>query len=499
MSLSSANIIHQFIKTAEAYPHQKAIICGKQQIGFSELHHAVRNKAAHLQNKGIGKGDQVLLLVPMSIELYINLLAIFYLGAVAIVIDQVGDRKKTIAYLKQADCKAVIFSGKAWLLWLINPSVRSIPIKIQGRKSPGKSRLDTVVLAADHPALITFTTGSTGTPKAALRTHGFLFRQYQTLKEVTEPCPGKVDFVSLPIVLLINLGVGVVSVIPEKAIDKLKQRDFKSLAKSIAQNKVESLTASPFFLTELVRYHEETGTKLKLKRIFTGGGPVFPDDARKIDRAFEPEIFKIIYGSTEAEPISTIDGSELEKSGVEKGLCVGKVHRQLEVKIIKAHIGQLENFEEVTTGQIGEIIVSGPHVLSDYYNSPEAFHENKIRSGEKLWHRTGDAGFMGIDGKLYLTGRAAQMIYLNDSILSPFLIENQLKSIDGIASGTALMAKENRLVLYIQKTDKSNAREIEAEIQKLQLPVHDLVYIDKMPMDSRHRTKIDYSRLSVMK
>jgi acyl-CoA synthetase (AMP-forming)/AMP-acid ligase II len=431
----------------------------------------------------------------MSIELYINLLALLYLGAVAVVIDQIDDRKKTSMYLKQADCKAAIFSKKAWLLWLIDPAIRNIPVKISGRNVKTNKSVKINELKADNPALITFTTGSSGDPKAAVRSHGFLFRQYETLKQVIKPYPGEIDFVSLPVVLLINLGVGAVSLIPKKTINKLSSKDFQSLSEIIVNNNVERITASPFFLKELSMYHEKTGSTFKLKRIFTGGGPVFPDEAKKINEYLSPDNLTVIYGSTEAEPISIIKGDKLSNSDIIDGLCVGVIHEKVAVKIIQITDQPLISYVELPFEQIGEIIVSGPHVLDSYYKSHDAIKENKIREGEKLWHRTGDAGFIGNDGQLYLTGRAAQMMFFGEKILSPFLLENRLRLIAGISKGTIMINKKNRLVLFLEISKNANKHTIENDIQKLQLPDYDLTYVKKIPLDRRHRTKIDYNSL----
>ena len=67
----------------------------------------------------------------------------------------------------------------------------------------------------DTPAIITFTSGSTGEPKAAVRTHGFLIAQHRALVESLALAPGDVDLTTLPMFLLANLASGVTSVIPD--------------------------------------------------------------------------------------------------------------------------------------------------------------------------------------------------------------------------------------------------------------------------------------------
>ena len=98
-------------------------------------------------------------------------------------------------------------------------------------------RLSPLDLIGGTPALITFTTGSTGTPKAALRSHVFLNEQFKALLHEIQPKPTDIDMPILPIVLFVNLGVGCTSIIadykqtkpnnldPKKIINQLQTSD----------------------------------------------------------------------------------------------------------------------------------------------------------------------------------------------------------------------------------------------------------------------------------
>jgi len=493
MSTHTINIISYFIKQAELNPDRQAIICDSRSICYSELLSEVKKKAFFLHKRGVANGDHVLLLVPMNIELYINLLAIFYVGAVAIVIDNVTNTATVKKYLQKAHCKAVIYSSISKLLFITNKELRKISIKIATKQSGDELLEQYAFLSPSSPALTTFTTGSTGTPKAALRSHEFLLEQYNVLSEIIMPQSGEVDFVTLPIVLLINLGAGATSIIPHKTIEKLTKKDFLKIRTTIHNTTIDRITASPFFLTELCASNVNE-KPFDVKKIFTGGGPVFPSDAGNIIKTFFPEKFTVIYGSTEAEPISTIEGKDLCETEIGKGLKVGGIHENIAVKIIKNENKPIEYYEELPLECIGEIIVSGHHVLESYYNSTEAFKENKIVEGNIIWHRTGDAGYVNKKGELFLTGRANRMIYLGSSVLSPFIIENQLSQIAGVRRGTAMVA-EDELNVFVEIDGTVSKKEIEFSISQLNLPKFTLVCMKKIPLDIRHRTKIDYGKL----
>ncbi|NJM17108.1 MAG: AMP-binding protein [Bacteroidales bacterium] len=146
----------------------------------------------------------------------------------------------------------------------------------------------------------------------------------------------------------------------------------------------------------------------------------------------------------------------------------------------------------VNDGQWGEIIVSGPHVLTKYYNNNDAFKQNKIIVGDTVWHRTGDSGFVN-NGELYLTGRCMQLILTGNGYLSPFVIENQLQDVDGISAGT-LLQHNGQLVLVAE----SNRTALQLEKSLREIPHHQIKVVARIPRDPRHHSKIDYEKLKEM-
>ena len=164
-----------------------AIIQGKKAISFQHLKESVHVYSSLLAQREIVKGDRVLIFVPMSIRLYIILLAVWRRGAVAVFVDAWTSKNRLDQVARQTDCKAFIGVPKAHLLRLFSAELRSIPQKYWELSFPKKTsrcpETATVPVDLDATALVTFTTGSTGIPKGADRTHGFLLAQNQALSE----------------------------------------------------------------------------------------------------------------------------------------------------------------------------------------------------------------------------------------------------------------------------------------------------------------------------
>lgn len=492
------NISQLFHNAAREFPEHTAIIDGKRSVSYAQLQQEVCETAGYFIKMGINPGDRVLVFVPISIDLYRIVLALFHIGATAVFLDEWVSRERLELCCKLADCKGFIGIFKARVFALFSKELRRIPVKLAIRRT-GKVIDLPLEVDSQSPALITFTTGSTGTPKAALRSHGFLKEQFDALLDEIQPKPGDIDMTILPIVLFVNLGVGCTSVIAHFKMSKPEKMETDEIIGQLRNRRVTRIIASPFFIKKLAEHCLKNKVDLpKLQQIFTGGAPVFPLEAIIYKKAFPDVVCTIAYGSTEAEPISSVTVSELlaEEQIEINGLYVGHTYHKSEVKIIEISDDsilvikkkELESLE-LEIGEIGEIIVSGPHVLDRYYNNDEAFRRNKIIVEGKLWHRTGDSGFFR-NNQLYLTGRCQQLIKKDGKWITPFIVENRLLEIEGVGCGT-LLEIEKRLILCIESDVKIE------EKQLYSIPHDEIIYLEKIPRDPRHHSKIDYGKLEL--
>ena len=495
------NISELFISAAKSYPNKIAIIDPKGSITYSDLEKEVRKTAAYFQKKGIKQRDRVLVFVPMGIDLYRIVLALFYIGATAVFLDEWVNKKRLDLCCKLADCKGFIGVFKAQFYSFFLKELRQIPIKLKLKKKLDFS-IPIVPVESDSPALITFTTGSTGTPKAANRTHMFLKHQFDALLDEINPNVDDIDMVVLPIVLFVNLGVGCTSVIANFKMTKPEAIDAFLLSEQIKINNVNRITASPFFIKKLSQYAIENNIRFtKVQKVFTGGAPVFPNESALYLNAFPDAISTIVYGSTEAEPISSITADNLSATNKDLpyGLPVGRVYHKTNLKIIKISEKDIpscttEELKKMTLGdgEIGEILVSGPHVLKEYYKNEAAFSANKIIVENITWHRTGDSGLIR-ETELFLTGRCSQLIKNTNGFLSPFIIENKLQCIREIKIGTIVEFNNQRILVLETQLNINQLKPLLTNI------THDKVIIlKKIPRDLRHNSKIDYAKINLI-
>lgn len=481
-----------------------AIVFEKKRITFSELSTQVTATAGYLQSKGIQKGDRLLILIPMSIDLYRTVLALFKLGAVAVFMDEWVNRKRLNLCCEIADCKAFIANRKIFFLSHFFEGLRNIPLKLTTYYK--KKNFSEVTTFSDELALITFTTGSTGVPKAAKRTHLLLKEQFDALHPLLQPQPNEVSMPMLPIVLLFNLGAGITSVIMKHNIKRPELFRTEEVIQTWKREGVSQFISSPHHLLAVANWVLKNGSpEYYPKSFFTGGGPVFPANNKLLKEAFPNASITVVYGSTEAEPISSysLNDSVPNNEVVEReGLYVGKIESSTQVKIIEMtdvsiiceKEKELKEMEK-KDGEPGEIIVSGNHVLKSYWRNKRADLRHKIIVENVCWHRTGDCGYK-IEDELYLLGRCQDIIYQDNTLLSPFIFEGFCEGINGISKGTILFVNDNLTVaIEPDPVFQRNFSEIENQLLKHFKFNFKVVSLKRIPRDPRHHTKIDYAAL----
>jgi olefin beta-lactone synthetase len=517
----SANVAELLEPALVRRPDKPALIermKGKDRITtFAELNMRAMEVAALMAERGIGQGDAVLFFEHPSRELYAALIATFRLGAVAVFVEPSAGRRILDAACAMWPPKALVAAARAHLLRLVSRGVRRIPVKFVSSgwaplatsltfdsRRPAPVR-DIARVGADAPALLTFTSGSTGQPKGALRTHGILRAQLAALEGSVAALPGERDLVSMPIVVLMNLATGAESVLPDADLRRPGDIDPAPVLRQIETHDVRRLTVSPALLERLCA--GEPGGMSRVASIVTGGGPVFPDLVAAARRAAPSARVVSVYGSTEAEPIAHVNEDEVSsddlaamRSGA--GLLAGSIDRNVNLRIIRPSWGTpirattLSELDDLTVpaGEVGEIVVSGAHVVPGYLHG-RGDEETKFRLGAVTWHRTGDVGRVDPRGRLWLLGRANAVISDKRGTLYPFAVECAAR-MELPGQRLAAVAHEGRRVLVVETPGDhdSHARHLLARTLAW-AEIDDFVFLMRVPTDRRHNSKVDYPAL----
>jgi len=515
----------------ETRPDAIAIIDARRHLtlSFAELDKASRRVEQSLSVAGLKPGDRILLFQPMSAVLYVVLLALFRQGMVAMFVDPSAEKGHLERCCAIAPPQAFIASPKAHLLRLVSSPLRQIPtafvtfgtqIRRFGIPSPTTKgdpaipspirpainpKIDAADVTPDHPALLSFTSGSTGNPKAALRTHAFLLAQHKALAHSLSLQPETIDLTTLPIFVLANLASGVTSLIPDADLRFPGKIKAGVVMRQIHRYQPQSTAASPAFLERLVEHCNQASQQLpSFQRIFSGGAPVFPTLLEELHRLAPQATVTAVYGSTEAEPIAHIEFDEIgagDRAAMRqgKGLLTGKPVPEIQLRILqhpwKAPIPPLSQADFATKclppGKVGEIVVSGDHVLAGYLNG-EGDAETKFRVEGVPWHRTGDAGYQDEQGRVWLLGRCAARIDDERGQIYPFSVEAAAQEFPQVRR-TALANHAGKRILLVEWVgEEENPEALKKTLSWAKL---DMVRSHPIPLDRRHNAKVDYPAL----
>jgi acyl-CoA synthetase (AMP-forming)/AMP-acid ligase II/4-hydroxybenzoate polyprenyltransferase len=533
--MTSCNIVTHLEQAAQRVPERSALIApvggGERAITFAELWREVAGCAAGLRQAGLRPGDRVIVMIPMSIELYVALLGTVAAGGVAVFVDPWVGMRRIAAFAAFAEPRGYLGTPRSHLLRLGQPVLRGLPLTVTTgwclAGLPARHRLAKLAATPpleqpfaagpDDPALITFTTGSSGTPKGANRTHGFLAAQYAALQAEFPCTDAAVDMPMFPVFALRNLGQGLTSVLPAMDFRHLDATDGALIAAQMRRHGVTRCTASPTFLDRLVEHLRDGGAPIPtLRHLLTGGAPVSDAQLRQWQAALPDAEITIVYGSTEAEPVAHLTAAERLTARSARhprmpGYCLGHPAPRVRTRIapLTREPAPLDwAAPEPPPGTIGELLVAGDHVCRDYYRNPEATREHKLHGPDgTVWHRMGDTVYRDDDGRLWLVGRVHTTIWRAGQPLHAQLVEQAARGDDpdlevaafGMPDaelGTALVVRQVRpkdwsLTDPLDRPDRVRQRlaAVGIEVDRQTLSPKPL------PRDPRHHSKVDYAAL----
>ena len=252
---------------------------------------------------------------------------------------------------------------------------------------------------------------------------------------------------------------------------------------------------------------EATGQPLdSFQALYTGGAPVFPGLLARL-QALAPQAEVVaVYGSTEAEPIAEIPFRDMAPADLDamragSGLLAGPpVHPEITLRVIRNTWGTplapmdgiAFNAMACTAGEAGEIVVTGDHVLKGYLDG-HGDEETKFRVDGRIWHRTGDAGRLDDQGRLWLLGRCSARIQGPAGDLWPFAVECAALQVPGVKRA-ALAQKDGRRLLAVEGDPDFDAlaKTLAWAALDAQIPVR------QVPLDRRHNAKVDYPALEAL-
>jgi long-chain acyl-CoA synthetase len=296
-------------------------------------------------------------------------------------------------------------------------------------EAPGSDAvLPTVSRDDDDIAVLLFTSGTSGSPKAAMLSHGNLVANLRQMLAL----PGEivraddVSLAALPLFHVFGLNVALGLSLASGAAIVLEERfDPVETLRIVRDLGVTNLLGVPTMFTAWVALAEDdpaaaggTGGLSGVRRAISGAASLPADVAERFERAFGVPVWQG-YGLTEAAPaVSTSLGTGRNRSG-----SVGLPLPGVSVRLVDGA------GEDVLAGDPGEIWVEGPNVFAGYWRDPEASAEALSPTG---WLRTGDVGVIGEEGDLFIVDRSKDLLIVSGFNVYPAEVEEVVGSVPGV-------------------------------------------------------------------
>jgi acyl-coenzyme A synthetase/AMP-(fatty) acid ligase len=473
-------------------------------------------------------------MVTPSPEFFALTFALFKIGAVPVLIDPGLGTKNLKRCIEEAKPEAFIGIPKAQIARIVfgwgKGDLKTIitvgttlfwggsNLASLTRQSPDQP-FTIATTKADDLAAILFTSGSTGSPKGAVYSHGNFSAQVDALKQVYRIEPGEIDLPTFPLFALFAPAMGMTAVIPEMDFTRPGFVDPQKIISTISSHNVTTMFGSPALINRVGRYGSEKGIKLPtLRRVISAGAPVPAAVLERFSSMLAPgvEIFTP-YGATESLPVCSIGSSEIlsktrnitEQGG---GVCIGRAVDGIRVELIKITDEPIDLWNDnlkIADAEVGEIVVQGAQVTRGYFQRPEADQLSKIEDPSGgFFHRMGDLGRRDELGRFWFCGRKSHRVETSDKTLFTIPVEAIFNRHPAVfRSALVGIGKKGDQIpvvcIELEKGIKNSKQQILSELLAIAADfsqtreITNILFHPEFPVDIRHNAKIFREKLAV--
>jgi len=449
--------LHKFLEeAASVYKEKKALYFMGKELSYAEVFNQAKKFANYLQGLGIQKGDRVAIMLPNTPQSVIGYYGALMAGAIVVQANPLYTERELEYQLNDSGTKVIvcldilvprvsnvkkntplehmIVTGiKDYLPFPKNLIYPFIQKKQYNMVVKVKESADTHVWSSlmekaeekyqhvevnpiEDTALLQYTGGTTGFPKGVILTHRNLVANaqmcdawiYKTRKG-EETVLGVLPFFHVyGMTAVMNL-----SILSGSKMVLLPKFDAGDVLKTIHKLKPTLFPGAPTIYIGLLNHPDLKKYDLSsIEACISGSAPLPVDVQEKFEKVTGGKLVEG-YGLTESSPVThanLIYGNRISGS-------IGLPWPDTDAKILN-----METYEEVEVGEVGELAVKGPQIMKGYWNKPEDT-DNTLKDG---WLLTGDLGYMDENGYFYIVDRKKDMIIAGGYNIYPREVEEVL-------------------------------------------------------------------------
>ncbi len=407
-------------------------------VTYGELAPMVMRLAAALQARGVARGDRFVVALPNWQHVSAFVLALNYIGAVAVHMPVTGGEHEFTGVLKVTEAKGITvpgeFRGNDYVSMIggIAGKLETLETLVtvgRDQEDPGWITFDRLLadapddepepghrLAASDISVLLFTSGSSGDPKGVMHSSNSITALNTTVAPIYDLGSDDVIFMAAPLGFSAGYAHGVRLAVYLGATLVLQESwNADSALEIMAREKATFTLTTPTLLRDLLESEllPVYADRLSLRLMFCGGTYVPADLLRSAHEKLPGMLTTVIWGMTEGIGSACRPGTPEERViGTD-----GQPFLGTELRIIK------EDGREAQAGEEGDLVMRGPQLFLGYFKKPEMNEEVFLPGG---WFRTGDVAVIDSEGYLKITGRRKELIIRGGANISPAEIEEVL-------------------------------------------------------------------------
>jgi amino acid adenylation domain-containing protein len=445
MRVSQVTLLQEYLeRNASQCPNKTALFCKEQQLTWAQIDEAATRLSNSLRASGIKRGDRVVIYLHNCVETAISLFAVLKADAVFSIVNVETKAEKLLYILN--DCRAKGFISAKYLgrvykkvfpeashlerAWLVDVEATKIAhISTENfqeaLKSGSKELVEPRSINIDLASII-YTSGSTGDPKGVMLTHLNMVSAAESVSTYLRNKPEDIVLNVLPMSFDYGLYQWLkVNVFGGTLVLENSFNYPAAVIRLIEDKKVTGLPVVPTIASLLTQF-AESGTTLPGVEFVTNTAAALSVSHIEIIKKVCPNArIYSMYGLTECQRVSYLPPEEID----ENPNSVGIPMPNMEAFILDPDTG-----EELPRGEVGELVVRGPHVMKGYWEKPDK-SAKCLKPGKipgEMWLWTGDLFRMDERGYLSFVSRRDDIIKSRGEKVSPKEVENVIYSLSGV-------------------------------------------------------------------
>ncbi|MBN1102570.1 MAG: AMP-binding protein [Deltaproteobacteria bacterium] len=407
-----------------------------QKTTYKEVRQQVERSAAALHQLGIARGDRVALLLPKGLEFIELNLAALALGAATLPLNPAYRPEEIAYFLSDSESSLLVtYREKYDELKKVSTGFPDLPVLLIDGDRPSCIAYSRLLLqvrrfkelpfpgAEDDLALLCYTSGTTGRSKGAMITHGNLVHNLQALRQAWQWSDRDILLHALPLFHIHGLMVALYgSLLAGATLIMLERFEPRTVWETLDRESCTIFMGVPTMYQRLTQARATLSEKPRLRamRLFVSGSAPLSEPLFHLFREQTGHTILERYGMTEAGMIASNPYPPERRKAKSVGYPLCGV--QLRIVDSKGAV--------VSPGEVGEVRIRGNNIFKGYWRQPEKTAE-AFQGG---WFKSGDLGRQdpGDEDRLYLVGRAKELIISGGLNVYPKEVENVLETHEAV-------------------------------------------------------------------